>query len=74
MDKFEQKLEYFQQCEDEQIAKQRAKLAYALRHKAKEEAAKYRDEHKQGYCPHCFILLTPDYHCDCCGYTKEVSK
>ena len=58
MDKFEERLEYFQQCEDEQIARQRARLAYALRRKDKEEAAKYRDEHKQGYCPHCFILLT----------------
>ena len=47
MDKFEQKLEYFQQCEDEQIAKQRAKLAYALKCRDYEEAAKYRDEHKQ---------------------------
>ena len=69
MDKFEQKLEYFQERGDEQIARQ-----HALRRKDKEEAAKYRDEHKQGYCPHCFVLLTPDYHCDCCGYTKEAGK
>lgn len=72
MDKFEERLEYFQQCEDEQIARQRARLAYALRRRDKEEAAKYCDEHKQGYCPRCFILLTPDYHYDYCGYTKEV--
>lgn len=55
MDKFEEKLEYFHECEDEQIARQRAKLAYALKCRDYEEAAKYRDEHKQGYCPHCFI-------------------
>lgn len=74
MNKSEERLEYFHECEDEQIAKQRAKLAYALKCRDYEEAAKYRDEHKQGYCPHCFILLTPDYHCDCCGYTKEAGK
>lgn len=71
MDKFEQKLEYFQQCEDEQIAKQHAKLAYALKRRDQEAAQAYRDEHKQGYCPHCFILLTPQYACDICGYIKE---
>lgn len=70
MDKFEQKLEYFQQCEDEATIKQRAKLAYALKCRDREAAEQYRNEHKQGYCPRCFILLTPQYTCDICGYTK----
>lgn len=53
---------------DELVMKR--KLAFALRAREREEAEKYKLEHREGYCPHCHMLIPMSGICDC-GYVKK---
>lgn len=47
---------------------QRRKLMYAIAMREKEAQYNYNREHKNGYCPHCGMLIPLNGECDC-GYT-----
>lgn len=54
---------------DERKTKQR-KLMYALNMRAKEERDRYNDEHRNGYCPECHMLIPMNGICEC-GYEVQ---
>lgn len=54
--------------QDELIAKR--KLTFALKMREKEERLRYKLEHREGYCPHCHMLIPMSGICDC-GYVKR---
>ena len=46
----------------------RQRLAFAMKMREKEAQDNYDREHKNGYCPHCGMLIPLNGECDC-GYT-----
>lgn len=51
---------------ERQLTHQR--LAFAIAMREKEAQYNYNREHKNGYCPHCGMLIPLNGECDC-GYT-----
>ena len=54
--------------QDELIRKR--KLAFALKMREKEAHERHKLEHREGYCPHCNMLIPLSGICDC-GYTTR---
>jgi type IV secretory pathway VirD2 relaxase len=54
-----------QENQNRQLAKR--KLMYAMRKREEEAQNKYNEEHRNGYCPHCHMLIPMSGKCDC-GY------
>ena len=53
----------------EERAKKR-KLIFALQMRELEAAKQHELEHREGYCPHCHMLIPLNGVCDC-GYTRR---
>lgn len=49
---------------------QKRKLMYALRKREEEAQMRHDREHRNGYCPHCHMLIPMSGVCDC-GYTTR---
>lgn len=49
----------------EKTAKERQRVAMIIARQDKELKEQYKIDHKNGYCPHCHMLLPLNGQCDC---------